>query len=342
MRGLDQIPRETFVYEPTPLHFLRRLSGERGGPQIWCKRDDLTRLALGGNKLRKLEFLLRDALDQGADTVVTVGAAQSNHARLTAAAAASLGLKPVLVLAGPVIGQRQGNLLVDELIGAEVRFRSWSTSEQASAVLEEVARELRESGRRPYAIPMGGTNALGVLGYVLGVREIAQQLQSLDLRLRAIVCASSSGGTQAGLVLGKALFRLPFDIIGISVGPPARELAATVARLTAEAAALLEADPVPVAEITVLDGYAGPGYGQVDAQTVEAIRTMARLEGILLDPVYTGKAMAGLLDLVRRGTWREGEAVAFLHTGGIPALFAYWETLGVGVPAGPTAPPAGR
>lgn len=332
MPALEQIPRVSLVLEPTPLHLLRRLSSHVGDIPIWCKRDDLTRLALGGNKLRKLEFLLRDALDHGADTVITTGAAQSNHARLTAAAAASLGLKTVLVLRGPEVGQWQGNLLLDRLVGAEVRFSSWESWENGAAVLEEVAAELRREGRQPYIIPMGGSNALGVLGYVLGAREIAAQAEAMGVSLRAVVCATSSCGTQAGLLLGKALYNLPFDVIGISVGEPAEKLAATVSRLVAEAAAFLEIEP-PVSQVTVLDGFAGPGYGQVDALTVATIRKVASLEGILLDPVYTGKAMAGLLDLVRRGTWPKGEAVAFLHTGGVPALFAYWETLGVGIPA---------
>jgi L-cysteate sulfo-lyase len=327
MPSLDEIPRVPLVLEPTPLHRLPRLSAALGGPQVWCKRDDLTRLALGGNKLRKLEFLLRDALDQNADTVITIGAAQSNHARLTAAAAAALGLRTVLVLDGPIVGRGQGNLLLDDLVGAEVRFSSWETWEAATAALEQVAGELHAEGRRPYTIPMGGTNALGVLGYVIAAREIAQQAAGMGLHPRAVLCATSSCGTQAGLLLGKRLYKLPFDIIGISVGEPAARLIPTVARVANEAARLLEADPVPESAVTVLDDYIGPGYGKVDAATVTAIRAVASLEGILLDPVYTGKAMAGLIDLVRQGRW-EKEEIVFVHTGGVPALFAYWEALG--------------
>jgi len=328
MHKLEEIPRVPLVPEPTPLHQLLRLSSALGGVQVWCKRDDLTKLAMGGNKLRKLEFLLQDALDQGADTVITIGAAQSNHARLTAAAAASLGLRTILVLDGPIIGRGQGNLLLDDLVGAEVRFSTWDSWEAAEAVLEQVAEELRSSGCNPYVIPMGGTNALGVLGYVVAAQEIGRQAESAGLKLRAVVCASSSCGTQAGLVLAKALYNLPFEVIGISVGEPTEVLVPRVADFASQAAALLEVDPTPRFDITVLDDYTGPGYGKVDPPTVEAIRAVAGLEGILLDPVYTGKAMAGLLDLARQGRWRTGEAVAFLHTGGIPALFAYWETLG--------------
>lgn len=322
---IDEIPRVSLVHEPTPLHLLDRLSLALGGVQVWCKRDDLTRLALGGNKLRKLEFLLREALDQGADTVITTGAAQSNHARLTAAAAASLGLRTILVLGGPKIGLGQGNLLLDELVGAEVRLQPWASWDEAAQVLEDVAAEVRESGRRPYVVPLGGTNALGVLGYVLAAREIAQQTAGHPPR--AVLCASSSGGTQAGLLLGQRLYHLPFEVIGIAVGQPAAQMVPKVAALATAAAALLDADPVPESAVVIRDEYIGLGYGQLDAATAAAIRTVASMEGILLDPVYTGKAMAGLLDMARGGQWKAGERVVFLHTGGVPALFAYWDAL---------------
>ncbi|MGB9722827.1 MAG: 1-aminocyclopropane-1-carboxylate deaminase/D-cysteine desulfhydrase [Chloroflexia bacterium] len=328
MPALEDFPRVPLVPEPTPLHPLPRLSAEVG-LQVWCKRDDLTRLALGGNKLRKLEFLLREALDQGADTVITIGAAQSNHARLTAAAAAVLGLRTILVLDGPIVGRGQGNLLLDDLLGAEVRLYAWERREEGAALLEQVAEEVRQAGRRPYVIPLGGSNALGTLGYALAARELARQAEIKGLSPRAVVCATSSCGTQAGLVLGRALYRLPWEVVGISVGEPATDLARTVARLASEAAERLGIPPIPEDEVIVLDGYAGPGYGRMDPATAETIRRVASLEGILLDPVYTGKAMAGLLDLARRGRWEKGETVVFLHTGGIPALFAYWEALGV-------------
>lgn len=329
MRPLEEIPRLSLVPEPTPLQHLPRLSEALGGVQVWCKRDDLTWLALGGNKLRKLEFLLREALDQGADTVITTGAAQSNHARLTAAAATSLGLHPVLVLRRPIRGPAQGNLLLDDLVGAEVRFDWWETWEEGADLLEAVAQALRAAGRRPYVIPMGGSNALGTLGYVVAAREIARQAEERGIDVRALLCATSSGATHAGLSLGRMVYDLPFNVIGISVANPAPEAQSDVTRLANAAAALLESPPVPTAEVTVSDHYIGPGYGQVDARTVEAVRTVAQLEGVLLDPVYTGKAMAGLLDLARGGTWRQGEAIVFVHTGGIPALFAYGESLGV-------------
>jgi D-cysteine desulfhydrase family pyridoxal phosphate-dependent enzyme len=329
MAGLHEIPRVSLVPEPTPLHALPRLSETLGGVQVWCKRDDLTRLALGGNKLRKLEFLLRDALDQEADIVITTGPTQSNHCRLTAAAAASLGLKSLLVLRKPVVAPAQGNLLLDDLIGAEVRFGSWDTWEEGHALLEKVAEAVRAAGHRPYIVPLGGSNALGTLGYVLGALEIAQQAGAMGLEPRAILCATSSGSTQAGLALAKEIFGLPFDVIGISVSPAADPAAAAVAELASAAAELLGADPVPPDKITVRDEYIGPGYGQVDARTVEAIRTVARLEGIMLDPVYTGKVMAGLIDLAQQDTWSKDELVIFLHTGGLPALFAYGDPLGV-------------
>jgi len=323
---LAEIQRVPLVPEPTPLHPLPRLSAALGGVQVWCKRDDLTCLALGGNKLRKLEFLLQEALDQGADMVITTGAAQSNHARLTAAAASSLGLRSVLVLRGPVLGKGQGNLLLDDLVGAEVRIQTWETWEEANVLLEQVADEMRKAGHCPYVVPMGGTNALGILGYVLAAQELAAQTEGQPPA--AVVCASSSGGTQAGLVLGKALFDLPFEVVGISVNEPADKLAPAIARVASAAAELIEVDPISPAAVTVLDDYVGEGYGKLDWRTVEAIRMVARLEGVVLDPVYTGKAMAGLLDLAHRHRWKAGDSVVFLHTGGVPALFAYWDVLG--------------
>ncbi|MBN1483335.1 MAG: D-cysteine desulfhydrase family protein [Chloroflexia bacterium] len=329
MRPIETIPRVSLVPEATPLQHLPRLSESLGGVQVWCKRDDLTWLGLGGNKLRKLEFLLWEALDQGADTIITTGAAQSNHARLTAAAANALGLRPVLVLRKPVRGPGQGNLLLDDLLGAEVRFGSWESWKECEGLLEEVAGELRAAGRRPYIVPMGGSNALGTLGYVQGALEIARQARALDLPLKSVVCTTSSGATHAGLLLGQTAYELPFDVIGISVSLPCQECAPEVLRLANQAAALLQTDPLPPEAAVVFDDYIGPGYGQVDGPTISAIRTLALLEGVLVDPVYTGKTLAGLMDLARQGTWRAGEAVVFLHTGGLPALFAYSREMNV-------------
>lgn len=309
---------------PTPLHPLPRLSDSLGGPEIWVKRDDQTGLATGGNKTRKLRLLVADALAQAADTLITAGAVQSNHCRQTAAAAAQFGLQCHLVLRGSPPPLANGNLLLDILFGAHVHFVADRTEWQSR--LSTLSEELQEAGHRPYLIPYGGSNALGAAAYALAVRELVEQAgpRAFD----AIVLATSSGGTQAGLIAGARLFGLEAEIVGISVDEPREVLAPRIARLAEEALALLE-EPSHISpeEVIVDDRFRGGGYAVIGDLERDAIRTLARSEGVLLDPVYTGRAFGGLLALIREGRWGPGRRVLFWHTGGTAALFAFAEHL---------------
>ena len=305
---------------PTPLMPLPRLSAALGGPELWVKRDDLTGLGLGGNKVRKLAFLMADALRQHADMVLTTGAQQSNHARQTAAAAAKMGLPCVLVLGGDAPATAQGNYLLDRLLGAEVR---WAGERPLLPALTAEADELRRAGHRPYVIPYGGSNAMGICGFVAALVELVQQAQARGITFDAIVVASSSGGTQTGLALGARALDYPARVVGISIAEEAAPFRQQLAELAAETSALLGLDfTLTPEEFHVADGYLGGGYGVVGELERAAISLVARTEGLLVDPVYTGRAMGGLDDLIRRGEFIVGERVLFWHTGGAPALFA--------------------
>jgi len=324
MRDLHTFPRVPLAQLPTPLEDAPRLSSALGGPRVLIKRDDLTGLAFGGNKVRKLEFLLADALARGADTVLTTGAVDSNHCRVTAAAAARLGLRCILLLAteheAPPL---QGNLLLDHLFGAEVHFYSAPVPTAGNAQLQELAAAVRVRGGNPYTFPAGGSTALGILGYALMVEELLGQLAARNLTADYLVVASGTGGTHAGLLLGTTLFRPSFTTLAINV-IEADNAALSVRTRTvyAEGAALLGlAENQVEPAFTVRAGYVGEGYGILSPGCAEAIQLLARTEGILLDPVYTGKAMAGLIDLIRTGEIGADKTVIFLHTGGAPALF---------------------
>lgn len=321
--------RLSLAHLPTPLEPLEHLSRELGGPTIWVKRDDCTGLAGGGNKTRKLEFLLGDALKRGTDTVLTTGAVQSNHARQTAAACARLGLRCELFLkeAAPGRGEsyrHSGNVLLDRVLGAKVRILPREAS--AETAMEERAETLRREGRRPYTIPVGGSNAVGALGYVEGARELAAQADGIGLEIDAVVHASASHGTQAGLAVGLAMVEAESRLLGVSVSGSAQQTRANAERI---ATAICEhlGSPQRFAQIEVDDRFVGEGYGIPTPEGLAAIRLLARLEGLLLDPVYTGKAMAGIVELVREGRFGPDKNVVFLHTGGWPALFAYEEEL---------------
>lgn len=317
---------------PTPFERLPRFSAHFGrgdeASSIWIKRDDCTGFAGGGNKVRKLEYLVADAVAQGADVLVTMGAIQSNHARQTAAAAARSGLACVLVLADTVRGREEpyrsnGNVLLDRIFGAELQVLA--PDEDAAAAAERTLERLRAEGRRPYFIPVGGSNALGSLAYRDAVLELAEQARAVGSRIDHIVLPTGSGGTHAGIAAGVAEAGLSCQVHGISVSRAQESAHALVSGLVAEIAVLTGRTDAALPKIDIDDSQIGPGYGQPTAAMQEAVETLARTEGILLDPVYTGKAMAGLIALLRAGRIPHGETVVFWHTGGLPGLFAYPE-----------------
>ncbi len=326
---LSNRPRAHLGRWPTPLEECPRLSAVLGGPHIWVKRDDLTTLGLGGNKVRKLEFLLGDAIRQGADTIITVGAIQSNHARLTAAACRYLGLDVVLILADEALAggagppsPPQGNLLLDRLFGAELVFVPEDTDEAIDAAFAETAERLRRRGRHPYIVPMGGSNAVGTLGYVSAAFEIADQAKAEDVSFDHIFVTTGSCGTHAGLHLGAAIALPRAQVHGVTVSRDPGPQAERVGRLAAEAAALLGVDPASLPAPTVHGGYVGEGYAIATPAGWEAIIAAARTEALVLDPVYTGKTMSGLIGLIREGKFPTTSKVLFVHTGGWPGLLA--------------------
>lgn len=321
----DHLPRTRLAQLPTPLHELPRLSRALGGPRILVKRDDQTGLATGGNKARKLEFSLGEALRQGADTLVTVGAVQSNHCRQTAAAAAAHGLRCVLVLRGDAPRITTGNLLLDRLLGARVVFSGDRTREEVAG---EVVEAERAAGHRPYLIPVGASDEVGAAGFVAALEELRAQLDALRVRADRVVFASSSFGTQAGLCVGAAALGFEPQLAGIAIDSTREELQAGVAAIAQRLAKRLgvEASVAP-RDVVGHDAYLGGGYAVLGEPEREAIQLVAREEGLLLDPVYTGRAMAGLLDLVRRREFGARETIVFWHTGGTQALYAYADEL---------------
>lgn len=310
------LPRLNLATLPTPIEALPNISATLGGIQLLVKRDDLTGLGGGGNKVRKLEFLTAEAQANGARMLVTTGAAQSNHCRQTAAAAARLGLECRLVLVKPEGGSSGGNLLLDSLFGAGI---TWCDKTSRDDTLRRVFDETWQDGRRPFLIPYGGSSPTGAAAYFHAFEEMLSQGVSPDV----IVFSSSSGGTQAGLALGAAAHGNRTRVLGISMDEPAPVLKETASRLAREAASRMRlAVELSSEDILVDDSYIGPGYGVLTSLERDAIRLFARREGLLLDPVYTGRAAGGLLDLARKGYFKQGEQVLFWHTGGTPALFA--------------------
>jgi L-cysteate sulfo-lyase len=335
---LDLLPRYALGHFPTPLEPLPRLSRELGGrAELWVKRDDCTGLALGGNKVRKLEYIVAGALERKADTLVTVGAAQSNHVRLTAAAAARSGLRCTVVLfaqEGIADGRAGGNVMLDHLLGAEIRETPFSMADSSAgkleSFLEEVLGEIRAEGRTPEMIPAGGASAEGALGYAMAVPELMEQARKADLVFDALACAVGTGGTLAGLLVGAAATGCCAEMVGFRVLSEEDAKSAgwaavgEVAEVAARRAGVALEGRAPAWRIS---GRAvGPGYGVVDRPTARAVALAARLEGLVLDPVYSGKALAGLIEEVRDGR-HDGKTVLFLHTGGAPALFVHPELL---------------
>ncbi|WP_285960500.1 D-cysteine desulfhydrase [Pseudomonas tohonis] len=323
--ALARVPRLELVTSPTPLEPLAHLSRQLGR-DIRVKRDDITPFALGGNKVRKLEYLAQDALAQGADVLVTAGAIQSNHVRQTAALAARLGLSCVALLENPIgTADRNylenGNRLLLDLFGTEVQLVP--NLDTADQLLAEAAERLRAAGRTPYVVPIGGSNALGALGYVRAGLELAEQIKAGGVRPSAVVLASGSAGTHAGLALALEHTLPGIRVVGVTVSRPDATQRPKVEGLLQRTAELLGV-PVPTGlRVELWDQYFAPRYGEPNAGTLGAIRQVASSEGLLLDPVYTGKAFAGLLDGLERGAFEGNGPVIFLHTGGSPALFAY-------------------
>lgn len=318
---LDSFPRRRFAFLPTPFVELPRLSELLGGPRILVKRDDQTGLALGGNKTRKLEFLVGEALAQGCDSLITGGAAQSNHCRQTAAAAAAAGLECHLALGGEEPPLPEGNLLLDRLLGAKIH---WGGPRRKGEDIPAIADELRRAGRKPFVIPYGGSNATGALGYVDAMRELASQTKESGLAPDAIVFASSSGGTHAGMEVGAALFGISARLVGIAIDKFEGEGPGLAERIEGIARGLSSLfDTVAPGAPLLREDFLGGGYGVVGAAEREAVALAARTEGILLDPVYSGRAFAGMLAMIRAGEFRKEETLLFWHTGGAPALFPY-------------------
>ena len=315
-------PRVSLGFFPTPLIELANLGAALGGARIFMKRDDQTGLALGGNKTRKLEYILGDALAQGCDTIITAGAEQSNHCRQTAAAAAKLKLECHLILGGAEPASARGNLLLDRLLGSHIH---WAGDHRKGEDIPQLFEQLQSAGKRPYIVPYGGSNELGAIAFAAATRELLAQ--SGDEPFTHLVFASSSGGTHAGLMLGKFICDQAYRLIGVNIDKGEADDPAFdqhILSLANRTAALLEIEHRFSNEDVILNSdYLGAGYGVVGALEREAISLTARTEGILLDPVYTGRAMGGLIDMIRKDEIGDNDKILFWHTGGVPALFAY-------------------
>jgi L-cysteate sulfo-lyase len=334
---LSRYPRIALAHLPTPLEFLPRLTEHLGGPKIYVKRDDCTGLGTGGNKTRKLEFLMGEALVKGADTVITQGAVQSNHARQTAAAAARLGLGCELIFEKRVDKASEpylnsGNVLLDRLFGA--RIREVARGSDMDSELATRADELRRRGRKPYVIPGGGSNPVGALGYVDCAQELVGQANRQQLVIDHVVHATGSAGTQAGLVVGLKSNHCRIPVTGIGVNVDRQTQEQRVFALAERTAAFMDIAGIVERDDVVCNcDYVGPGYGMPTEAMNDALLLLARLEGLLFDPVYSGKALAGMIDLIARGYFRASDSIVFIHTGGVAGLFGYVDRLRVDSPA---------
>ena len=328
---LSRFPRVSLAHLPTPLEHMPRLSAELGGPQIWVKRDDCTGLASGGNKTRKLEFVMAEAIEQGADTIVTVGAVQSNHVRQTAAAACKLGLACEVLLEHRVQDPsdsyaNSGNVFLDRMFGANLREYPGGTD--FDKALQEVAEEVRGDGGEPYIVPGGASDKIGALGYVNCALELLVQANERGLVIDHLITATGSAGTQGGLIVGLKATSSNIPLLGIGVSAPQDEQEQKVFDLAGITADYIGAPgAVKRADVVANCNYIGDGYGIPTDSMNEAVMLLARREGLLFDPVYSGKALAGMIDLVRGGEFSGAENIVFLHTGGSAALFAYADQL---------------
>jgi L-cysteate sulfo-lyase len=329
-KDLSEFLRVDLCHQPTPLEEMPRLTSALGGPKLWIKRDDCTGLATGGNKTRKLEFLVADALDKGADMLVTQGAVQSNHVRQTAAAACKFGLDCHALLERRVPGraadyETTGNVLFDQMFGTTIEFRPAGLDMNAEA--RAVTESFAANGRKPYFIPGGGSNEIGALGYVSCAYEMLRQFDEQGLNVGWIVLASGSAGTHAGLLAGLHAAGSDIPVMGISVRQPRDKQIAAVHKLAVTTAAQLTDAPLGVEKVLIDDGYVGEGYGLPTQGTLDAINLIARKEGVLLDPVYSAKGLAGMIGLIEKTFFDSDKDVVFLHTGGAAALFAYGSQL---------------
>ncbi len=332
--NLARFPRIRFAHLPTPLEYLPNLSKALNGPEIWIKRDDCTGMSSGGNKTRKLEFLLAEAQEHGADIVLTQGATQSNHARQTAACAAKMRIDCHILLEDRT-GKTDhdytdsGNVLLDHLHGASIE--RCAANPDMNGELAKVAARLESEGRKPYLIPGGGSNPTGALGYVNAAIELIGQANDRGLRIDHVVHATGSAGTQAGLIAGLVGIRSGVPLLGISVRAPRERQEENVFKLACATADLCATPGAVRRDDVVANGdYVGKGYGFSTPASLEAIQMLARLEGILLDPVYTGKGMAGFVDLIHKGMFKKGQNIVFVHTGGSVGLFGYVDDFGYG------------
>lgn len=322
----DRFPRLGIAHLPTPLEPMKRLTAHLNGPRLWVKREDCTGLGMGGNKLRKLDYVLHEAIAAGADTLVSGGVVQSNSQRQVAAAAAKLGLACHLAVYHGRLSppsddyEKTGNALLNRLFGATLHDVPWNGDRNGA--IRDLAQRLQSEGRKPYLVPYGVSNPLGAVAYASTVTEIAQQAAAQNFTPHAIVHCSGSGATQAGLVVGARACLPGTRIVGIDIDAEPERVRADVVTYAKGAADLLE-QPFDPADVEVVAGHAGPAYGVPHAATVEAIKLGASLEGLVLDPVYSAKGLAGLIALVEAGRWSKDQDVVFVHTGGAPALFAY-------------------
>jgi len=329
-KKLSEFPSVPLCHQPTPLEFMPRMSESLGGPRLWIKRDDCTGLATGGNKTRKLEFLIADAIEKGAEMLVTQGAVQSNHVRQTAAAACKFGLDCHALLERRVPDRADdyettGNVLFDQMFGTSLEFRPAGLDMNAEAMV--VTEKLAAAGRKPYFIPGGGSNEIGALGYVSCAYELLDQIKANNLDVGWIVLATGSAGTHAGMLAGLHAAGSKIPVMGISVRQPEEKQIAAVHKLAVLTASQLTDTPLGVEKVIVDDGYVGAGYGQPTQGTLDAINLIARREGLLFDPVYSGKGLAGMIGLAGQNFFESDKDVIFLHTGGAAALFAYGNQL---------------
>ncbi len=321
--SINYPPKISLANLPTRIEKLERLSELWRGPEIYVKRDDLTGMALSGNKIRKLEFVIAEACNQGADLLITCGGIQSNHARATAIAATKLGMKSYLVLRGQEGGEIDGNLFLDLLVGAKIKYitpEDYST--RVDEIMADLAEQLKKEGHHPYVIPEGASNELGTMGYLAAIKEIVEQLEKMNLKIDYIVCAVGSGGTHAGLLLGQKLNKQDFQIIGFNVCDDEHYFVQKISRISQGAIERfgLEID-FKKEDVKIIDGYVGEGYALNRQEEIDFMKLVALEEGLLLDPVYTGKALYGLKDQISKGRFKKGEKILFIHTGGLFGLY---------------------